>query len=119
MRGLVEKGCLDTSSAINNGKSWGLRGTLTVRCSWKKLSLVERSRVGGWGASRELCLSRERSQLESIVFGCQAVPIVSNWETKVCLIEVEEKSEEKAEKEMREERQTMKGNTLKGEKGGG
>lgn len=77
MSGLVEKGCLDTSSAINNRKSWGLGETLTVRCSWKKLSLVERSRAGEWGASRELCLSRERSQPGSIVFGCQAVPIVS------------------------------------------
>lgn len=65
-----------------------------------------------------VCRQKEVSRGSS-VFGRQAVPTVSKWETKISLIEVGEKSDEKAEEEMREERQTMDGNTLKGEKGGG
>lgn len=48
----------------------------------EEVDKVERSKIGGWGVSRESCLSGERGKPQSIVFGCQVVPIVSKWETK-------------------------------------
>ncbi len=68
------------------------------------------------------CVCREKEVSQGAV-SWDAKPYlgtVSKWGTKISLIEVGEKSEEKAEKKMREEgHKMMDSNILKGEKGGG